>query len=326
MRWAGVVLTAVLVTMAAAARAQETSPPAESPPPEARADTYSGPEAAPEGTSKEEAARDEVGEIVALTKLTKGDHVNLLMKSGQNFEGHVAALGPETITLDFTFSRQQVAGVVTFPKAEVAVVMRLPPLSKEEKETRLDRRRQRVRKARERWTMVASTELVGKPEALKLTPEQKEERRRAEEERQIEQYRALLREFPPQEGWGPERLAQIRRRHFILGMPVTYPEWRFWQIFDEWSEARTLVELYDQRRKQEQQMLLTFFPPEEGWGPAVKKQLEEKKTSGKELTKLEAQFLKDYQRWQAAVAARAQAERQPAPPPPSPSPPTQSAP
>jgi len=306
MRWGSVVLViGLLLVLGSTTWSQEPSQSPAGPSP-----TDRSAEATSEEPSEAEGEAP-VAQVVALTELVKGDHVNLLVKTGQNFEGHVVAVGPTTIVLDFSFSLQRVTGVVTFPRDGIAVVMKLPKLSKEEREARLERRRQRALKAREQWTMVASTELKGKPQVLELTPEQKEERRRAEEERQVEQYRALLREFPPEQGWGPQRLAQIRHRHFILGMPVTYPEWRFWQIFDEWSEAQTIVELYEQRQKQEQQMLVTLFPPAEGWGPAVKQQLEEQQASGKELTKLEAQFLKDYQRWQAAVAARAAEQQKP---------------
>jgi len=201
-------------------------------------------------------------------------------------------------------------------------VMKLPTLSKEERELRLEARRRRVQEARERWTMVASTELKGRPQMLALTPEEREELRRAEERRRVEEYRVLLQEFPAERGWGPERLGEIRRRHFILGLPVSYPEWRFWQLFDQWSEAKTIVELYDQREKQEQQMLLTLFPPEEGWSPEVKQQLEQKQQSGEELLKLEERFLKDYERWREAVTARElerpAPETTPTAPPPTP--------
>jgi hypothetical protein len=174
------------------------------------------------------------------------------------------------------------------------------------------------------------------------TAEQKAAEERAAEEKQIADYRALLAEFPPDQGWGPERLAEIRYRYLMratgalgrpIGLALTYQEQRFLQIFDQWSEAKTKVELYDQRQKQEQEALLTLFPPEEGWDAAKKQQLEEKQKSGEQLTKLEAQFLKDYDAWQKAVAARpagkpaaAQAPAPVAPPaaptPPAPSPAT----
>jgi hypothetical protein len=140
---------------------------------------------------------------------------------------------------------------------------------------------------------------------------------KAAEEKQIADYRALLAEFPSDQGWGPERLAEIRYRYLTratgaLGRPVglalTYQEQRFLQVFDQWSEAKTKVELYDQRQKQERETLLTLFPPEEGWSAAKKQQLEEKQKSAEQLTKLEAQFLKDYDSWQKAVAAK-QAEK-----------------
>jgi len=293
MRRSPVVFVAVLLlVLTSRAWPQE---PTESPPPTAP------PTAPPEQPPLEGGTGSALAEVIAFAELAKGDHVNLLLKTGQNFEGQVVAVEPTSIILDFTFSRQRIAGIITFPKANVAVVMRLPELTREQKALRLERRRQQALKARERWSMIASTDLKGKPQALSLTPEQKEEHRRAQEEEEVERSRALLREFPPEQGWGPQRLAQIRRRHFILGIPLTYPEWRFWQVFDQWSEAMTIVELYDRKRAQEQQMLLTMFPPKEGWSAAVKQQLERKRKSEEKLTELEARFLKDYDRWQEAV-------------------------
>ena len=308
MRRSAIVLVLVVLALAQRVGGQETT----------------APPAATAQEAGEGEGQPDLGKVVAVTDLRKGDHVHLLMKSGQGFEGHVVAMEPATIVLDFTFSLQQLAGVVTFSRGDVAVVLRLPELTKEERAARLERRRQRTLEAQERWSITASADLTGTPEALAPTPEQEQERRRAEE-REIERYRAVLDEFPPAEGWGPERLAQIRRRHFLLGMPVTYAEWRFWQLFDEWSEAKTAVELYEQSRKQEQQVLLLLFPPGEGWGPALKEQLEQKQQSEEELTRLEAQFLRDYQRWQEAVATSKTEQpppEQPAPTPATPPPPS----
>ncbi len=311
MRPSAIVLVVVLLALASRAWGQEATLP---PPPTAQ-------------EPAERQGRPKVAEVVALADLHKGDHVNLLMKSGQDFEGHVVAVEPAAVVLDFTFSPQQLAGVVTFSKTEVAVVLRLPELTKEEKADRLERRRQRALEARERWSITVSTDLKGKPEALALTPEQEEERRQAEEEREVARHRAVLEEFPPEQGWGPERLAQIRRRHFILGMPVTRAEWRFWQVFDQWSEAATTVQLYEERRKQEQLVLLILFPPEEGWGPARKQQLDTKQQSEEQLTKVETWFLKDYERWQEAVAAGKTEQQTPEQPTPTPvAPPAPSAP
>jgi len=297
-----VLVVVLLLALASQVWSQESSP--------------APPTAAPSAPSDEQRPTAEgeapaVGEVIALSGLAKGDHVSLLMVNGQSFEGHVAGVEAADIILDFTFSRQRVAGTITFPQSGVSVAMKLPELTKEEKALRLEARRQRALKARERWSMVAGTDLKGKPQALELTADQQERRRRSEEEREVEEYQTLLRESPPEQGWGPERLAQIRHRHFIYGMPLTYPEWRFWQVFDQWSEAVTIVELHEQRRKQEREMLLTMFPPAEGWGPAVRQQLQEKQESDEELTELEARFLQDYDRWQEAATAAE--EEQPPP-------------
>jgi len=318
-----VVGLAAFLCLVASAWAEEAQP---APPPPAGAN-------APAQGAVAEPAKPETSEPVALDDLLKGDRVSLAMKTGQQFEGHVVEVTPTTIKLDFTFSRQKMTGVVTFPREDAAGARRLPALTKEEKEAILDRRREGLLEAEEQWTAAVGTApgAAAKPGAPAAGEKSAEER--ATEEKQMADYRALLAEFPPDQGWGPELLANIRYRNFIVGLGVSYQERRFWQLFDQWSEAKTKVELYDQRQKQEQEALLTLFPPEEGWDAAKKQQLEEKQKSGEQLTKLEARFLKDYDAWQKAVAARpagkpaaAQAPPPVAPPaaptPPAPSPAT----
>jgi len=308
------VLLSVLLLMAAVWAQEASTPVPPAPEPAAPAE----PEKATEGEGGDEEETEIVE--VAVRDLKKGDHAMLLLRNGQSFEGHVFSVGQLSVTIDFTLSRQDVAGKVTFPVAVVLVAKRLPPLSAEERAKRLELRRQRVRQARDRWAKAVPGALLAAPEEEELTPEQMDEIRREEERRQVEEYSILLREFPPEQGWGPERLAQIRYRHFIIGLPVSYPEWRFWQVFDQWSEANTIVELYERQQEQEQRALLTMFPPTEGWGPAVKKQLEEKQASGEQLSQLEARFLKDYSRWQEAVEAGKGQEAPPAAPPAAPVP------
>jgi hypothetical protein len=256
------------------------------------------------------------------------------MKTGQEFEGDVAELRPASIRLDFTFSRQKMTGVVTFPRTDVAGARKFPALTKQEKTDILEKRRQGLLEARQAWTATVGAQVAASAKPVQPTAEQKAATEQTDEEKQMADYRALLAEFPPDQGWGPERLAEIRHRHFIIGLTPTYQERRFWQLFDQWSEAKTKVELYDQRQKQEQETLLTLFPPEEGWNATKKQQLEEKQKSGEQLTKLEAQFLTSYDAWQKAVAAKPAAGQAPtpiapaagAPTPPAPTPPTEPAP
>jgi hypothetical protein len=311
MKRASLVGLAALLCFVASAWAEEAAPP---PPPAAGGETAVAPPA--EGTSAGP-AKPETSEPVALESLAKGDRVLLLMKNGQQFEGHLAELTPASLTLDFTFSRQKMTGLVTFPRQEVAGARRLSALTKEEREVILEKRRQGLLQAQAVWTETVGPTAAAPAKPAEPTAEQKAAEERAAEEKQIADYRALLAEFPPDQGWGPERLAEIRYRYLMratgalgrpIGLALTYQEQRFLQIFDQWSEAKTKVELYDQRQKQERETLLTLFPPEEGWSAAKRQQLEEKQKSAGQLTKLEAQFLKDYDSWQKAVAAK-QAEK-----------------
>jgi hypothetical protein len=311
MKRAGLVGLAALLCFLASAWAEEATP---APPPATAAEA---PPPAPVAAASPAASKPETSEPVALEDLAKGDRVLLLMTNGQQFEGHVTEMTPASLRLDFTFSRQKMTGVVAFPRAEVAAVRRLSALTKEEMEAILEKRRQGLLEAQAAWSETVGPAAAPAAKPGGPTAEQKAAEERATEEKQIADYRALLAEFPADQGWGPERLAEIRYRYLMrasgsLGRPVglalTYQEQRFMQVFDQWSEAKTKVELYEQRQKQEREALFSLFPPEEGWNAAKKQQLEEKQKSGEQLTKLEAQFLKDYDAWQKAVAAK-QAEK-----------------
>lgn len=48
---------------------------------------------------------------------------------------------------------------------------------------------------------------------------------------------ALLKEFPPAEGWGPERVKEIETRKIVLGVFPSKQESRFLELFALWQQA-----------------------------------------------------------------------------------------
>lgn len=49
---------------------------------------------------------------------------------------------------------------------------------------------------------------------------------------------ALLEEFPPDQGWGEERLREIERRKVVIGAFPDEKEERFLQVFGKWQEQK----------------------------------------------------------------------------------------
>jgi len=255
------------------------------------------------------------GLLVPIESLAKGDRVGLLTKVGQDFEGIVFLLTEKFIVIDFSYSRQQLAGIVTFPKEDVALVVKLPELSKEDMERRLNERQRRAEAARGRLDMLDLSAPHTGVAQLKGTGSDEAQGPAAQQRLQMEYYEALVSEFPEEEGWGPERLTEIRRKYYVRHQPLTDAEWRFWQAYDLLSTARSAVEKQEERKKQEQQILLTLFPPEQNWNPARKKKIEERLASGQQLSAEEAGFLKNYDAWLEAVFSRQQESATPQPRP-----------
>src|SRR5690606_29137660 len=51
---------------------------------------------------------------------------------------------------------------------------------------------------------------------------------------------ALLKEFPPDEGWGPDRLREIEARKIRIGVYPNEAERKFIANYDQWNEANDL--------------------------------------------------------------------------------------
>lgn len=51
------------------------------------------------------------------------------------------------------------------------------------------------------------------------------------------QPRSILDEFPPDKGWGKDRLGEIRRRESVEGIAPTAEERRFVEVYEKWDRA-----------------------------------------------------------------------------------------
>jgi hypothetical protein len=85
-------------------------------------------------------------------------------------------------------------------------------------------------------------EAAEKAEAKKTAAAQQAEGQKKKEE---ERLRKLLAEFPPEQGWGADKLAEIEKRKIVLGVFPDDRSRRFTEVFDDWQEAVRLQQERD---------------------------------------------------------------------------------
>lgn len=79
----------------------------------------------------------------------------------------------------------------------------------------------------------------GEEEAAEEVVSEEEKAAKEKEQRRL---LALLDEFPPERGWGPEKIKEIERRKIAIGAFPDEKSKRFMGIFEEWMKALKLKE------------------------------------------------------------------------------------
>ncbi len=91
--------------------------------------------------------------------------------------------------------------------------------------------------ARRKKEMAEEEKAAQKLEKLAKDIEAKK-KREAEEKRLL----ALVKEFPPEEGWGPDKIEEIRIRKVALGVFPDARSKRFIQVYEDWKKGVALLE------------------------------------------------------------------------------------
>lgn len=117
-----------------------------------------------------------------------------------------------------------------------------------------------IREIEER--IAADRERAEKARALQLAKQAAEQQRETEEEKakaeaeaakkerqesdgrdkEKERLNKLLAEFPPDQGWGPEKIEEIRQRAIIIGVAPDEKSKRFIEIFADWQKAKAMAD------------------------------------------------------------------------------------
>ncbi len=147
-------------------------------------------------------------------KLEVGKPVEVSMKSGWTVSGKLLKIATDSVTLDVSAGAAAFAGRLTLASDSVISIRPIEKVTIYEPTTPAPR--PSVPKMR---TPTPSPT----PPAAEASPESE----RAE----------LLKKFPPEDGWGKEKLENIKWRRVILGLFPAPEEEEFIEVFEDWEKA-----------------------------------------------------------------------------------------
>jgi hypothetical protein len=183
----------------------------------------------------------------------RGDRVRLVLKSKCPFSGVVRAVSSDTVTLDLRWEERGVEGTMSFTADLVRKVEVLAAWDLAELEERRSGRMKRLQEAEEDLRRVAAER-----ESVRRADEEQASRSAAEAAKassrtkapatvdamtaeEMEKGIALLKEFPPTDGWGT---ASDKTRDWLsskfatIGAALTPAEQRFVENYDLWLKAK----------------------------------------------------------------------------------------
>jgi len=171
-----------------------------------------------------------------------GSRIMVILKNGSSFKGLLSKKTPQKIKLDLSYEKDGINGRVGLYLEQIASIKMLPHLSPvEEKAARLARQKE-LQEMRER--VVQRRAMAAKRrEELKKAQESAvvkaaQERRKREEEALL----LLVQKFPPEEGWGADRIERIHDNILLYDVFPSPEEQEFMQKFPLWLEGLKILE------------------------------------------------------------------------------------
>jgi len=188
--------------------------------------------------------------------LRRGDRVRMVLKSKCTFSGVVRVVSADTVTLDLRWEERGVEGTMSFRSSLVRKVEVLAAWDLAELEERRTHRIKRLREAEEDLKRVAAER-----EAVRQADEEARSQAAMEESKSAapakpgapagsltaeekEKGIALLKEFPPTEGWGTasdKTLDWLTIKFATVGAALTAAEQRFVDNYDLWMKAKAAM-------------------------------------------------------------------------------------
>jgi hypothetical protein len=250
---------------------------------------------------------------VGVAQIEVGMRVKIELTAGRPIVGTVAVVRPTEVSIDMSAEEGGFSGQFTFKKKDIAAVYEVQKQTPDEVRAIQDSQKRKTARIR-----IEQTTRVEKTRAEKRTGEKTEKTVQTAEQKlaqteEVEKMRRLVAEFPPGEGWGEEKLRQVRENWILRGLMPSEREARFANVYEDWRRARDAVAAIDeQRRAEEGKTLLLRFPPDKGWGRDRLADILKKEAAGQPVTEEEQRFKEGYETWAAALAG----SQPPAPAPP----------
>jgi hypothetical protein len=184
----------------------------------------------------------------------KGDRVRLTLKSKQPFSGVVRFVSRDLITLDLRWEKEGAEGTMGFLAELVRKVDVLGALDARELSKRKADRERRLKEAEEELKRVsAEREAVRRADeaARAETAKDTKDAKAAAGDKadlspaEMEKAVALLKEYPPKDGWGTasdKSIDWLRAKFAVIGAMPTPEEQRFIDNYDLWLKALQLLD------------------------------------------------------------------------------------
>jgi hypothetical protein len=171
-----------------------------------------------------------------------GWRIRVTLKNGSIFQGLLSKKTPQKIMLDLSSEKDGINGSIGLYLNQIAFIRRLPQLTPVEEKAARDARQRELEKMRERMAQRKAME-AERREQIKAAREEAmaqatQERRSREEEALL----GLLDKFPPEEGWGADRIERIHDNILLYDVFPSPEEEEFMQKFPLWLEALKILE------------------------------------------------------------------------------------
>lgn len=209
--------------------------------------------------------------------LSKGDRVQITFRSGGTITGMLVAnpLGQvpkgapkegdpaaddtidytkqTSLTVDLSWEYPGLDGTMTLFKKEIKEVRKLQSLDRETMD-RLRKQKAQIQKDLEKQNQQRVAESKKKEQESLAASSQQSDRAKtdadaattaAEEAKNLklaEEGLKLLKRFPPESGWGPDKFKEIGQKSRIKLLPITPDETDFMQNYPLWSRAKEAMD------------------------------------------------------------------------------------
>lgn len=184
--------------------------------------------------------------------LRVGDRIEVSLKNEGRFKGIVKRLTPSEVGIDISLEYVRMNGVLTLSTAEILAVKKLAEMSREEKERitaekagYIERAEAEHKKREEEKKKMDDDDFERAAKLLEgeETPKKDDKVSQAvEKAKRYAQGLELLQKFPPKDGWGQEKLDDLKARFVRIKVPLTESEREFVNNYDLWKESKESLE------------------------------------------------------------------------------------